>query len=118
MSKRYRLTVRAEMHGAIREPGYQFTLAEGELGPHRTVVASDHGSNADGNSGRLIDQPLYVEVVEDLPREEAVEVAPETDLPRDDQDEPTKPVPARASFEIGQPAGNAPVRRPDLEHGE
>jgi hypothetical protein len=27
------------MHGAIREPGYIFTLAEGELGPHRMVVA-------------------------------------------------------------------------------
>jgi hypothetical protein len=27
------------MHGAIREPGYIFTLAEGEVGPRRTVVA-------------------------------------------------------------------------------
>lgn len=63
----YRLLARAEMHGAIREPGYIFTLAEGELGPHRTVVASNHGAqitehmNADT---ALLDEPLYEEVKE------------------------------------------------------
>jgi hypothetical protein len=46
MTKRYRLLARAQMHGAIREPGYIFTLAEGELGPHRTVVSTNLGGVA------------------------------------------------------------------------
>ena len=37
MTKRYRLTARAEMFGAIHDPGFEFTLPEGEIGPHRTV---------------------------------------------------------------------------------
>lgn len=36
-TKRYRLLARAEIDGAIREPGYVFTLAEGERGPHRPL---------------------------------------------------------------------------------
>lgn len=35
MTKRYRLLGRAQMHGEIREPGYEFTLADGERGPYR-----------------------------------------------------------------------------------
>jgi hypothetical protein len=46
MTKQYRLLVRAQMHGAVQEPGYVFTLAEGERGPHRTVVASNVGGMA------------------------------------------------------------------------
>lgn len=63
--KEYRLLARAEMHGAVRDPGYIFTLAEGESGPHRTVVASHHGSQIAehiGGSQELIDEPLYEEV--------------------------------------------------------
>lgn len=65
--KRYRLLVRAQIHGAVRDPGYVFTLAEGELGPHRTVVASNHGAQiTDHINGeqRLEDVPLYEEVTD------------------------------------------------------
>jgi hypothetical protein len=40
MTKRYRLLARAQVDGEVREPGYVFTLKDGERGPHRTVVAS------------------------------------------------------------------------------
>lgn len=66
-TKRYRLLARAEFHGAIREPGYVFTLAEGEVGPHRTVVASNHGAQITDHIAteqRLEDVPLYEEIVE------------------------------------------------------
>lgn len=70
MEKQYRLLVRAQMHGALREPGYVFTLGEGEVGPHRTVVASDHGAQITdhlGSAERLEDIPLYEEVTEPVP---------------------------------------------------
>lgn len=41
-----RLLARAQMHGEVREPGYVFTLAEGERGPHKTVVATITGGTA------------------------------------------------------------------------
>jgi hypothetical protein len=66
--KRYRLTARAEMHGEVREPGYIFTLADGEIGPHRAVNASSHGAQIADHLGpgqELIDEPLYEEVVDD-----------------------------------------------------
>ena len=66
ITKRYKLLVRAEMRGAIREPGYVFTLEDGQLGPQRTVVASDHGasiSDVERKDG-LKDVPLYVELVD------------------------------------------------------
>lgn len=69
MTKRYRLLSAAQMHGAVREPGYVFTLAADELGPHRTVVASNHGAqitehmNEDA-SAKLKDVPLYEEIEE------------------------------------------------------
>jgi hypothetical protein len=44
--KRYRLFARARLDGAVRDLGYVFTLAEGETGPHRTVVASNAGGMA------------------------------------------------------------------------
>jgi hypothetical protein len=43
-----RLLARAQMDGAVREPGYVFTLAAGERGPHKAIVAS----NADGMAWR------------------------------------------------------------------
>lgn len=67
MTTRYRLLARAQMHGAIQEAGYVFTLAEGELGPHRTVVASNHGSQITDHMNTtqdLRDEPLYEEVKE------------------------------------------------------
>jgi hypothetical protein len=62
MTKRYRLTARAEMFGAICDPGFEFTLPEGEIGPHRTVGAG------------LVDVPLYVEVTDAPLPEEKPEV--------------------------------------------
>lgn len=63
--KRYRLLARAQFQGAVREPGYEFTLADGEKGPHRTVVASNHGASiADHKGSELKDEPLYAEVAE------------------------------------------------------
>ena len=61
-AKRYMLTTRAQIGGALREPGFEFTLEEGQKGPMRSVVASDHGSNHDGQPGELRDVPLYVEL--------------------------------------------------------
>ena len=66
-AKRYRLLARAQMHGAVREPGYVFTLPDGELGPHRTVVASQHGAQITdhiNSTQELKDEPLYEEFVE------------------------------------------------------
>jgi len=66
----YRLLARAEMHGAIRDPGYVFTLAEGEIGPHRTVVASDHGAQITDHMNAtqdMVDVALYEEVKEPEP---------------------------------------------------
>lgn len=62
MTKRYRLTARAEMFGAIQDPGFEFTLPEGEIGPHGTVGAG------------LVDVPLYVEVTDAPLPEEKPEV--------------------------------------------
>ena len=67
--KRYRLLARAEMHGAIRDPGYVFHLPDGVLGPHRTVVADNRGAQiADHDHPdrvqRLVDEPLYEEFPE------------------------------------------------------
>lgn len=75
MTKRYRLTARAEMNGTVREPGFIFALEDGVLGPHRTVVGSNHGAqiadhmNQDAPS--LVDVPLYEEIDEDAERERA-----------------------------------------------
>ena len=62
--KRYRLTARAEMHGEVRDPGYVFTLEDGQKGPHRTVSPRPDGSVAAvGNApGQMVDEPLYREL--------------------------------------------------------
>ena len=58
-----RLTARAQMHDALREPGYEFTLADGELGPHKTVVRAHEtinvGADNKRNLGQYEDVPLY-----------------------------------------------------------
>lgn len=66
MTKRYRLTTRAQMHGEVREPGYIFALAEGEVGPHRTVSPRPDVNIADhlGGANQLTDEPMYVELSE------------------------------------------------------
>jgi hypothetical protein len=68
MPKRYRLLAKAQMHGEVREPGYVFTLGDGEIGPHRTVVASSHGAQIVDHISmdqKLEDHPLYVEIDDD-----------------------------------------------------
>jgi hypothetical protein len=64
---RYRLTARAQMHGEVREPGYVFTLADGEKGPHRTVSARPGVNIADhiGADSAMVDEPLYEELSEE-----------------------------------------------------
>jgi hypothetical protein len=67
--KRYRLLARAQMDGEVREPGYVFTLAEGERGPHKTMVASnDRGmalTTPDEYTPMMRDEPLYEEIKEE-----------------------------------------------------
>lgn len=72
--KRYRLLTRAEINGAIREPGYVFSLEDGVMGPHRTVVASNHGAQiTDHINGaqELTDVPMYEDYVEPEVKEQA-----------------------------------------------
>lgn len=63
MTQHCRLLARAQMHGEIREPGYQFHLAAGELGPHRTVVSSHETIDLTHDNVRIPpecrDEPLY-----------------------------------------------------------
>ena len=68
MPKHYRLTTRAQLHGEVRDPGYIFTLAEGELGPMRSVSAgSPEAQIADhiGGESGLKDVPMYVALSEE-----------------------------------------------------
>jgi hypothetical protein len=51
--KQYRLLARAQIDGEVRQPGYVFTLKDGERGPHRTVVASNAGGMAWRHSREL-----------------------------------------------------------------
>jgi hypothetical protein len=68
-----RLLARAQMNGEVKEPGHIFYLQEGERGPHRTVVSSNHGAQiADhlSQQQQLADEPLY-QIIEDDDAEEA-----------------------------------------------
>lgn len=89
-AKRYVLLEKAQMYGALREPGFVFTLAEGEKGPHRTVVASNHGAQIADHMGAeqpsLVDVPLYAEVKDDpaTPHNEAeADISPELQAAKD-----------------------------------
>jgi hypothetical protein len=63
MTQRCRLNVRAQMNGAICEPGHVFHLADGEIGPHRTLVQAYERLDIDNDNKRilpeLVDEPLY-----------------------------------------------------------
>jgi hypothetical protein len=84
--KRYRLLARAQLDGEVRQPGYVFTLAEGERGPHKTAVASNAAGMAwrqskeltpadagwpagwvmpDEHEPTMRDEPLFEEIKED-----------------------------------------------------
>lgn len=73
--RRYRLLARAQLDGEVREPGYVFKLAEGERGPHKTVVATIASGMAWRHFGPpdlpqwdpprddlMRDEPLYEEI--------------------------------------------------------
>lgn len=64
---RYRLLTTAQIDGAVREPGYIFTLADGVRPPHRSHVADSGGAHAaDGlSTPRLRDVALAVEIDEE-----------------------------------------------------
>lgn len=51
------------MSGEIREPGWQFELADGELGPHRANIGRLETIDVTHDSAhvhaRSIDEPLY-----------------------------------------------------------
>jgi hypothetical protein len=77
MTQLYRLLARAQMHGEVREPGYVFTLAPGERGPHKTMVATNtggvawrHFSDPDirrwyaAKDDPMRDEPLYAPVAD------------------------------------------------------
>ncbi len=61
--QRCRLTVRAQMNGALCESGHEFHLAKGELGPHRTVMHAHEKLDIVNDAARLlpdlVDEPLY-----------------------------------------------------------
>jgi hypothetical protein len=71
VTKRYRLLGRAEMNGAIREPGYVFELPDGVLGPHRTVIARHDGASLAAGVPQGVDEPMYEEIDTTLDDERA-----------------------------------------------
>lgn len=72
MAQRCILKTRAQMDGAIRDPGYVFVLPNGIRGPHRATRAShEQINNASGlyeryDADRGQDEPLY-DVLEEIP---------------------------------------------------
>jgi hypothetical protein len=74
MAQRCRLNVRAQMHGAVRDPGYEFILPTGKLGPHKASrigferINNAMGEHAHVDVDRGVDEPLY-EVLEEIPDE-------------------------------------------------
>jgi hypothetical protein len=60
MTKLYPLLAKAQLDGEVRQPGYVFTLAEGERGPHRAAVASNIGGMAWRHSKELTRARLWL----------------------------------------------------------
>ena len=69
---KFRLMAQAFMNGALREAGHIFELAEGELGPHKSVIESHEKIEVGKDSNRhppvTRDVPLYEPVKEDEPK--------------------------------------------------
>jgi hypothetical protein len=63
MTQRCRLTARAFIRDALCEPGDEFMLAEGEKGPHQTIVDRHERLDIGNDNSRLlpqyVDEPLY-----------------------------------------------------------
>ena len=68
---KFRLLAQAFMHGALREAGHIFELAEGELGPHRSEIVHhervDVGKDSNRHPPVARDVPLYEPVKDDGP---------------------------------------------------
>lgn len=90
MSKKYMLIARAEVNGAVQEPGYIFTLEDGTKGPHKTVGVNGPGAH---------DVPLYEEWKEPEPKKADTEYPPDEPKPIPLWDI-TDPVPVES---VGQP---------------
>lgn len=93
--KKYRLLQRCEVDGVWHEPGACVVKPADWVGPHKTVVASQHGADLTGpmhhdrrhapanivnfmgdKEQKLVDVPLYEEVVEEKPKAEVKVVKP------------------------------------------
>ena len=63
MTQRCRLLARAQMSGEVREPGWEFELQDGEIGPHRNVVEQLETIDVKHDSAHVhakyADEPLY-----------------------------------------------------------
>ena len=63
MTQRCRLLVRAQIGGSLREPGQEFTLPDGVLGPHRSIMTSHERIDINNDARRLLpdyeNEPLY-----------------------------------------------------------
>lgn len=63
MTQRCRLLVRAQIDGTLFERGSEFTLEDGELGPHRARVMSHETIDLAHDNvripGETLDEPLY-----------------------------------------------------------
>ena len=68
---KFRLTARAFLGGALCEPGYEFELAEGELGPHTSIIDQHERVDVAKDSNR------HPPVVRDIPLYEPVKPTPE-----------------------------------------
>jgi len=64
--KKYRLLAQAQIDGALREVGYEFFLAHGQLGPLTAERLSHDRIDVAHDSNRILgkhkDVPLYEEV--------------------------------------------------------
>ena len=70
MPQRIRLLATCQVNGSVHSAGEVITLPDGQRGPHRTVVASNHGAAiGDASAQILIDQPLFVVLDETIENE-------------------------------------------------
>jgi hypothetical protein len=63
MTQRCRLLVRAHMNDALCEPGHEFELPDGVLGPHRSIVQHHERIDIRNDAARILpnheNEPLY-----------------------------------------------------------
>jgi hypothetical protein len=122
MPKYFRLTARAQMHGEVREPGYVFTLADGETGPTKTVPEGSRDAQITdhiGGSGGLVEVPLYVEVSAEqqaaIEQAEAKKIAEADAHAEASQAAPAAPEPEAAVVVEGDPAADVAAAQDDTK---